>query len=86
MAENGPFGTPQKDPPERVCVGPFFASFPKEMRHVNFFLGVPKWGILGGGQKVYVEKVYVLFRSPIQEANRKGQWLGVVTHGPSWGQ
>ena len=22
-----------------------------------------KWGVLGGGQKVYVEKVYVLFRS-----------------------
>ena len=26
--------------------------------------GGPKWGALGGGQKVYVEKVYVLFRSP----------------------
>ena len=25
----------------------------------------PKSGVLGGVQKVYVEKVYVLFRSPI---------------------
>ena len=27
VAENGPFGTP---PPEKVCVGPFFAFFPRK--------------------------------------------------------
>ena len=34
------------------------------MRHI-IFSGGPKWGVLGGGQKVYIEKVYVLFRSPM---------------------
>ena len=33
------------------------------MRHINLFSGGPKSGVLGGGQKVYVEKVYVLFLS-----------------------
>ena len=33
------------------------------MRHINFFSGGPKWGVLGGGPKVCVEKVYVLFPS-----------------------
>ena len=31
------------------------------MRHINFFLGAQNGGVLGGGQKVYVEKVYVRF-------------------------
>ena len=31
------------------------------MRHMNFFLGAQNRGVLGGGQKVYVEKVYVFF-------------------------
>ena len=30
------------------------------------FSGGPTWGVLGGGQKVNVEKVYVLFPSPKQ--------------------
>ena len=51
-----------KFPPEKVYVDPFFCVLSQEMRHINFFLG-PKWGVLGGGQKVYVEKVYVLFPS-----------------------
>ena len=29
----------------------------------NIFYGGPKLGVLGGGQKTYVEKVYVLFPS-----------------------
>ena len=40
------------------------------MRHINFCLGAPKWGVLRGGQRVYVEKVHVLFRSPIDMVNR----------------
>ena len=31
-------------------------------------------GVLGGGQKVYVEKVYVLFRSPTDD--KFGELLG----------
>ena len=31
------------------------------MRHTNFLRGGPRIGGLGGGQTVYVEKVYVLF-------------------------
>ena len=49
---NGPFGTPfstPPNPPEKVYVDPFLRSFPGNE------------GILGGGQKVYVEKVHVLF-------------------------
>ena len=37
------------------------------MRHINFFLGVQNgvfWVGGGGGQKVYVEKVDVLFQPP----------------------
>ena len=44
---------------------PFLRPFPGNEVHKLFFSGGPKWGVLGGGQKVYVEKVYVLFRSPI---------------------
>ena len=33
------------------------------MRHINIFSGGPKWGVSGGGQKVYVERVSVLFLS-----------------------
>ena len=37
------------------------------MRHINFFGWGPKTGLFGvGGQKVYVEKVYVLFLSPMR--------------------
>ena len=62
-----PFGTPFliQNPPERIYVGPFLRSFPGNEEHN--FLGGPKWGVLGGGQKVYVVKVYVLFRSPNQK-------------------
>ena len=41
---------------------PFLRPFPGNEAH-KFFSGGPKWGILGGWQKVYVEKVYVLFLS-----------------------
>ena len=40
-----------------------FCVLSQEMRHINFFLGAQNGGVLGGGQKVYVEKVYVLFPS-----------------------
>ena len=42
---------------------PFLRSFPGHEAH-KLFSGGPKWGVLGGGQKVYVEKVCALFRSP----------------------
>ena len=59
VAQNGPFGTPNIAP-EKVYVGPFFYALSQEMRHINSFSGIPKRGISGKGQKVYVEKVYVL--------------------------
>ena len=37
------------------------------MRHVNFFLGAQNGVFWVGAKKVYVERVYVLFRSPIPE-------------------
>ena len=42
---------------------PFLRSFPGNEAH-KLFSGGPKWGVLGGGQKVYVEKVDVLCLSP----------------------
>ena len=41
---------------------PFLRSFPGDEAHKLFSEG-PQWGILDGGQKVYVEKVYVPFLS-----------------------
>ena len=66
MAENGPFGTSflaPKMPPEKFMWIPFCVPFPGDEARKLFF-GGPKMGVLGGGQTVYVEKVYVLFRSP----------------------
>ena len=37
--------------------------FPGNEAH-KLFSGGPTWAVLGGGKKVYVEKVYVLLRSP----------------------
>ena len=42
---------------------PFLRSFPRNEAHKLFFSEGPKLGVLGGGQKVYVERVYVLFPS-----------------------
>ena len=73
MAENGPFGTPPltpKIPFKKAYVGPFFRPFPGNEAH-ELLSGGPKWGVLGGGQKVYVEKVYVLFRSTRRGGGRK---------------
>ena len=66
MAENGLFGTPfltPKIPPKKFMWVPFLRSFPGNEAH-KLFSGGPNWGVLGGGQKVYVEKVYMLFLSP----------------------
>ena len=52
-----------RNAPEKVCVGPFLRPSPGNEAH-KLFSGGPKWGLLGGGQKVYVEKVCVLFPSP----------------------
>ena len=59
MARLGtPFWPPKS--PEKVYVYvPVLRSFPGNEAH-KLFSGDPKWGVLGGGQKVYVEKVYVL--------------------------
>ena len=60
MAENGPFGTPLSPqiPPKSLC-GSLFCILSQETRHIIFLLEA-QMGVLGGGQKVYVEKVYVL--------------------------
>ena len=49
--------------PRKSLCGSLFCVLSQEMRHINFPVG-PKKGCLGGGQKVYVEKVYALFLSP----------------------
>ena len=41
------------------------------MRHINLFLGAQNGGFWGGGQKRYVEKVYVLFPSLMRFASEK---------------
>ena len=63
MARLGPpFGP--KNLPEKVYVYvPLLRPFPGNEAH-KLFSGGQKWGVLDGGQKVYVENVYVLFRSP----------------------
>ena len=50
--------------PRKSLCGSLLCVLSQKMRHINFFSGGPKWGVLGGGQKVYVEKAHVLFRSP----------------------
>ena len=60
-------------------MGPFFRSFPGSEAH-KLFPGGPKWGLLGGGRKVYVEKVYVLFPSPNHyQINSLGVVLSKIT-------
>ena len=66
MARLGPpFLTPKILPKKFMWVL-FLRPFPGNEAH-KLFSGGPNWSVLGGGQKVYVEKVYVLFRSPNQE-------------------
>ena len=63
VAKIGPFGTPfltPKFPLKKFMWVPLLRSFPGNEAH-KLFPGGPKWGVLGGRQKVYVEKVYVLF-------------------------
>ena len=65
MARLGPLFGP-KNLPEKVYVYvPLLRPFPGTEAH-KLFSGGQKWGVLDGGQKVYVEKVYVLFRSPTE--------------------
>ena len=50
-----------KTPREKVYVGPFFAFFSQEMRHMNSFWGF-KMGHFGwGAKKFMLEKFIVLF-------------------------
>ena len=51
------FLTPENPPEEKVYASPFFflRSFPVNEAH-QLLSGGPKLGVLGGGQKVYVEK------------------------------
>ena len=51
------------------------------MRRINFFLG-PKIPILGGGQKVYVDKVYVLCLSVIH-VSQECRYEGTLANGES---
>ena len=59
-----PFLTP-KSPP-KVYVGPF-GVLSQALRHINFFGGGPKCGVLGGGQKVCIENVSCSYLSPTPE-------------------
>ena len=81
MAENGPFGTPfltpQKIPPKKVYVAPFLLSQEK-MGHINFFSGGEKWGVLGGGHKAYVEKVYVASFGPLPIEPSELRWAKIA--------
>ena len=63
MARLGPLLTP-KFPPKKFMWVPFLRPFPGTEVH-KLFSGGGQMGCFGWGQKVYVEKVYVLFRSPI---------------------
>ena len=66
VAENGPFGAPFLTPkitPKKFMWVPLWHSFLGSEAH-KLFSGDPKWGVLGGAQKVYVERVYALLRSP----------------------
>ena len=49
-------------PPEKVYVGPFFASFPRNEAH-NLFSGATKWGWMGA-KEFTLKKVYGLFSFP----------------------
>ena len=64
MAENGLFRTPLFDPkiPSKKFMWVPFCALSQETRHIIFSGGL-KSGVSGGGQRVYVEKVYVLFPS-----------------------
>ena len=62
-----PFGTPffdPQNPPEKNLCRSLHCALSQEMRHI--FSGGPISGVLGGGQKVLVRKICVLFRSPIK--------------------
>ena len=52
---------PQKSPQKSSC-GSLFCIPSQQTRHI-IFSGGPKCGVLGGGQKVYVEKVYHTFQN-----------------------
>ena len=58
----GPRFGPPKSPEKVYVYVPLLRSFPGNEAH-KLFSGGPNLGVLGGGHKVYVEKVYVLFPS-----------------------
>ena len=62
-AQNGPFGAPFLAPLSQIKFlwVPFFRPFAEKMRHIKFFSGTSKVRVLGGGQKVYVEKFMCFF-------------------------
>ena len=65
----------------------FLRSFPGSEAHEVLFLGDPKWRVLGGIQKVYVENLYVLFPSPTSEVIlrvRKSHAWTITNLGPNF--
>ena len=66
MARLGPRFGPPKSPENVYVYVPLLRSFPGNEAH-KLFSGGPKSGVLGEGQKVYVENFYVLFPSLIRE-------------------
>ena len=66
MARLGPRFWPQKSPLKSLC-GSLCCVHSQERRHINFVLRAQNRVFGVGFQKVYVEKVCVLFRSPSYE-------------------
>ena len=62
MARLGPPSLNPKIPLKKFMWVPFLRPFLGNEAH-KLFSGGPKSGVLGGGQKVYVEKVYCFFRA-----------------------
>ena len=77
MARLGPHFWPPQIPPKNFMWVPFLRSFPGNDSH-KLFSGGPKGGVLDGGQKAYVDKVYTL-RPWLQCAIcQKGWWATTV--------
>ena len=59
MAHLGPPFRPPRNSPEKSLCGSLCCVLSQELRHMNFFLGFQTGAFWAGGQKVYVEKVYL---------------------------
>ena len=58
---------------------PFLHFFPGNEAHHFLFWGPQIGGVLGGVQKVYVEKVYALFFRPLSYLGGRRRWTFLVS-------